>query len=131
LAKLLPKTRYTDGIDQTSFFLAKDGESCRRSRIYTLNQFFAMVRVDEFQYVFTAEIQDAFFKRGDVGGFSGSIVTRTGGAIGINLYTNPQQDVSVGVRHIPVTVPLIAETARYFEVLKKYPPNFKVGFAGN
>jgi arylsulfatase len=131
LTKFFPKDRYTDGIDQTSFFLATNGESCRRSRIYTLNQFFAMVRIDEFQYVFTAEIEGAFFKRGDVGGFSGSVITQTGGAIAINLFTNPQQDVSVGVRHIPITVPLIAETARYREVLKRYPPNFKIGFAGN
>jgi arylsulfatase len=129
--RFFPKERYTDGVDQTAFFLATDGESCRRSRIYTLNQYFAMVRMDEFQYIFTAEIQDAFFKRGDVGGFSGSIVTQTGGGIGINLWTNPQQDVSVGVRHIPITVPLMAEAGRYREVLKKYPPNFKVGFAGN
>jgi arylsulfatase len=131
LNEFLPKERYTDGIDQTSFFLATDGESCRRSRIYTLNQYFAMTRVDEFQYIFTAEIEGGFFKRGDIGGFSGPIITQTGGAIAINLYTNPQQDVSVGVRHIPVTVPLIAETARYFEVLKKYPPKVKVGFASN
>jgi arylsulfatase len=131
LTKFFPKERYTDGVDQTAFFLATNGESCRRSRIYTLNQFFAMTRIDEFQYIFTAEIEGAFFKRGDVGGFSGSVVTQTGGGIAINLYTNPQQDVSVGVRHIPVTVPLMAETSRYREVLKRYPPNFKIGFAGN
>jgi len=131
LNKFLPADRYTDGIDQTSFLLATDGESCRRSRIYTLNQFFSSVRIDEFEYMFTMELQDAIFKRGDIGGFSGSIVTNTGGAIVVNLYTNPQQDVSIGVRHIPMTVPLIAETARYFEVLKKYPPKIKIGFAGN
>jgi arylsulfatase len=130
-AKYFPKDRYTDGIDQTSYFLATEGESCRRSRIYTLNQFFAMVRIDEFQYIFTAEIEGGFFKRGDVGGFSGPVITQTGGAIAVNLYTNPQQDVSVGVRHIPITVPLIAEYSRYREVLKKYPPNVKIGFAGN
>jgi arylsulfatase len=131
LTKFFPQDHYMDGIDQTAFFLATDGESCRRSRIYTLNQYFAMVRIDEFQYIFTAEIQDAFFKKGDVGGFGGAVITQTGGAIAINLYTNPQQDVSVGVRHIPVAVPLIAEAARYREVLKNYPPKFKVGFAGN
>jgi arylsulfatase A-like enzyme len=129
--KFFPKTRYTDGIDQTSFLLAKEGESCRRSRIYTLNQFFAMVRIDELQYIFTAEIEGAFFKRGDVGGFGGAVVTQTGGGIGINLYTNPQQDVSIGIRHIPMMVPVMHEAGRYFEVLKKYPPNFKVGFIGN
>jgi arylsulfatase len=131
LTKLLPENRYTDGIDQTSFFLATDGESCRRSRIYTLNQFFSMVRIDEFQFIFTAEIQGGFFKRGDVGGFSGPIVTQTGGGIMINLYTNPQQDVSIGIRHIPMYVPVVAETNRYKEVLKRYPPKFKIGFVGN
>jgi arylsulfatase len=131
LNEFLPPERYTDGIDQTSFLLATNGESCRRSRIYTLNQFFAMCRVDEFQYIFTAEIEGGFFKRGNVGGFSGPIVTQTGGAVSINLYTNPQQDVSIGVRHIPMLVPVMAETTRYREVLRKYPPKFKIGFAGN
>jgi arylsulfatase len=131
LTEMLPKDRYTDGIDQTSFFLATEGESCRRSRIYTLNQFFAMCRVDEFQYIFTAEIEGGFFKRGDIGGFSGPIATQTGGAVCINLYTNPQQDVSVGVRHIPMTVPVMGEVSRYFQVLKKYPPKVKVGFVSN
>jgi arylsulfatase A-like enzyme len=129
--KFFPKDRYTDGIDQTSFLLATEGESCRRSRIYTLNQFFAMVRMDQFQYIFTAEIEDGFFKKGDVGGFSGPISTLTGGAVGINLYTNPQQDASIGVRHLPMMIPVMGEATRYFEVLKKYPPKFKIGFAGN
>ena len=35
-------------------------------------------------------------------GFSGSIFTDTGGAIVFNLYTNPQEDVSIGIRHIPL-----------------------------
>jgi arylsulfatase A-like enzyme len=132
LAKtFFPEDRYTDGIDQTSFFLASEGESCRRSRIYTQNQFFCMCRVDEFQYIFTAEIEGGFFKKGDVGGFSGPIITQTGGAICVNLYTNPQQDVSIGVRHIPMLVPVIGEVHRYFEVLKKYPSKAKVGFPHN
>ena len=42
-----------------------------------------------------------------------------------------QQDVSIGVRHIPMAVPIMAEAARYFEVLKKYPPQLKIGFTGN
>jgi arylsulfatase len=90
-----------------------------------------MVRIDEFQYIFTAEIQDGFFRKGDIGGFSGPIATQTGGGIMINLYTNPQQDASIGVRHIPMAVPVMYEAGRYREVLKKYPPQFKVGFVGN
>ena len=90
---------------------ADEGESARRSRLYTLNQYFAMVRVDEFKYIFTAEIEDGFFKNGDMGGFSGPIVTDTGGGIVFNLYTNPQQDVSIGVRHIPMMVPVMQRRA--------------------
>jgi hypothetical protein len=36
-------------------------------------------------------------QKGDIGGFSGSIFTDTGGAIVFNLYTNPQEDVSIGI----------------------------------
>jgi len=61
-------------------------------------------------------VSHGFFKKGDVGGFSGPIVTQTGGAIMINLYTNPQQDVSIGVRHIPMAVPVMGEMARYRDV---------------
>ncbi|MGB2630237.1 MAG: sulfatase-like hydrolase/transferase [Candidatus Omnitrophota bacterium] len=131
VTKYLPKDRYVDGIDQASFLLADNGQSNRRSRIYTLNQYFAAVRIDEFKASFTVELEDAIFQRGYPAGFSGSIVTQTGGGILNNLYTNPQEDENVGVRHIPIAVSFGAEGARYEEVLKKYPPQTKIGFPGN
>ena len=131
VTKYLPKTRYVDGIDQTSFWLAPEGQSCRRSRIYTMNQFLSAVRMDEFKAHVTVELQEAIFQRGFTGGFSGAMVTQTGGATVTNLYTNPQEDTSVGIRHIPITVPLFTEIDRYQGVLKKYPPQMKVGFLGN
>jgi arylsulfatase len=131
VTKFLPKDRYVDGIDQTSFWLAPDGESCRRSRIYTLNQYFSALRMDEFKAHITVELQEAIFKRGFTGGFSGSIVTQTGGGTVTNIYTNPQEDTSVGIRHIPMTIPLFAEITRYHQVLKKFPPKIVIGFAGN
>jgi len=100
LADLYPKTTYIDGVDQASFLVADDGLSARRSRPYTLNQYFAAIRVDEFKYVWTAELENAVVQRGDWGGFSGSIFTDSGGAIAFNLYTDPKEDVSIGVRHI-------------------------------
>lgn len=39
-----------------------------------------------------------------------------------NLYTNPREDMSDGVRHIPIASPVAGEIRRYQEVLKKYPP---------
>jgi arylsulfatase A-like enzyme len=131
LAKFLPADRYVDGIDQTSFWLAPDGESCRRSRLYTMNQYLSAVRIDEFKGHFTVELQEGIFGRGYTGGFSGAIVTQTGGGTVTNLYTNPQEDTSVGIRHIPVSVPLLAEGDRYRGVLKKFPPKIKIGFGAN
>jgi len=131
VTKFLPADRYVDGIDQTSFLLADKGESCRRSRIYTLNEYFSSVRIDEFKSIFTCELEKAIFSRGYQGGFSGAIVTETGGVTFVNLYTDPQEDVNIGIRHIPAGMPLLAEQERYAEVLKKYPPQIKVGFTGN
>lgn len=130
-AKFVSEDRYIDGVDQTSFLLADDGQSNRRSRIYTLNQFFSAVRIDEFKMSLTMEMEQALFNRGFTGGFSGALVTQTGGAIMTNLYTNPQEDISVGIRHIPLAVTIGAEADRYWKVLKKFPPNTKVGFQGN
>jgi arylsulfatase A-like enzyme len=131
ITKFLPQNHYVDGIDQTSFWLADTGQSNRRSRIYTLNQFFSGVRIDEFKCILTAELEKAIFPRGYQGGFSGAVVTQTGGAIVVNLYTDPQEDVNVGIRHIPMGMGLLQEVDRYQQVLKKYPPKFKVGFVGN
>jgi len=131
LADLYPKTTYIDGIDQASWFIANDGHSARRSRPYTLNQYFASMRVDEFKYTWTAELQNAVVQKGDWGGFSGSIFTDSGGTICFNLYTNPQEDVSIGVRHIPMMVPVIGTAGWYMKELIKYPPQFKIGFLSN
>ena len=131
VAKFLPKDRYVDGIDQASFLVADNGQSNRRSRIYTLNQFFSGVRIDEFKAIMAVELEKAIFPRGFQAGFSGAVVTQTGGVLMVNLYTDPQEDVNSGIRHIPMMVPLGAEATRYQEVLKKYPPKIKIGFDGN
>jgi arylsulfatase A-like enzyme len=123
--------RYVDGIDQLSFLVGDEHLSNRRSRIYTLNQYFAGVRIDEFKASATLELEQAVFQRGYTGGFGGAIVTETGGAIVTNLYTNPQEDTSVGIRHIPMAVMLGQEGQRYEKVLKKYPIHITVGFSGN
>jgi hypothetical protein len=99
--------------------------------VYTLNQYFAMLRMDEFKYIWTAEIQGGFFQKGDIGGFSGPIATDTGGGVLVNLYTNPQEDVSIGIRHIPMAVPVMSAAGEYMKELIKYPPQFKIGFLSN
>lgn len=131
LAQDLPKKTYIDGVDQASFLVADGGLSARRSRPYTLNQYFAGTRVDEFKAVWTGEIENAVVQKGDWGGFSGAIFTDTGGAIAFNLYANPREDVSIGIRHIPMMVPLSQAAGAYMQDLIKYLPQFKVGFLSN
>lgn len=131
VAEFVSKTTYIDGVDQTGMLLADNGESARRSRIYTLNQYLSMVRVDEFKYVLSPEIENAIFQKGAIGGFTGAIVADTGGNVLINLYTNPQEDVNDGIRHIPMAVRVGGTLDWYIHELIKYPPQFKVGFLSN
>jgi arylsulfatase len=131
LADLLPKTTYIDGVDQASWIVADDGHSARRSRPYTMNQYLTAIRVDEFKYIMTVEIEDGVFHKGDLGGFSGFIAADTGGNLMVNLYTDPQEDVTVGTRHIPMEMAVAGSLAPYLKDLVKYPPQFKVGFFSN
>jgi len=131
ITQYFAKTTYIDGVDQASFLTADDGESARRSRPYTLNQYLSAMRVDEFKYIFTAEIENAFFQKGYIGGFSGGIFTDTGGLVIVNLYTDPQEDVGIGARHLPAEGAVVSASGEYMKELIKYPPKFKVGFLGN
>jgi arylsulfatase len=126
LAPLLPANRYLDGVDQTSFLLAEHGLSNRRSVLYWMGTVFSAVRIDEFKYHRAVQITDMITQKGWNAGFSGGVVERTGGAVMFNLYTNPQEDASIGVRHLPVLDELQKELLRYRGVLQKFPPNFKL-----
>lgn len=125
LSQLVGPKRYVDGIDQASFLLGTDGQSNRRSIIYILNDQVSGTRIDEFKYLVVAQSPHALTNQGYKGGISGAILPGAG-ALVFNLYTNPQEDDSIGVRHIPMTVPLKDEVARYMEVLKKFPSRIQI-----
>lgn len=127
LAKLLPANRYVDGIDQHSYWLADDSESNRRSVLFFWNDKLSAVRMDEFKAMQFVQLPNGATERGEMGGFTGT-VAQTAGAVMFNLYTNPQEDESVGIRHLPLGIPFNAEMKRYQDVLKKYPPNVQIGF---
>jgi hypothetical protein len=77
------------------------------------------------------ELEKALLHRGFQKGFSGAVVTETGGVTMVNLYTDPQEDANVAIRHLPATVVPGGEYTRYLEVLYKFPTRIKVGFGGN
>lgn len=128
VAEVLPNDHYIDGVDQASFLVGDEHLSNRRSRIYTMNQLASAIRIDEFKASSAVELEQGIFNRGYTGGFSGAIVTETGGVVITNLYANPKEDVSIGIRHIPMGVLLMKEAERYNHVLKKFPMQVKVGF---
>lgn len=124
--KLVPTDRYIDGIDQTSFLLAENGESNRRSIFYFWTDQLSAVRMDEFKFMLIAQNPDSITRLGNKGGLSGS-AEQSWASIMFNLYTNPQEDESIGIRHIPMGLPLIDEIGRYQAVLKKFPPKYQIG----
>jgi arylsulfatase len=127
LSKFVAKDHYIDGIDQTSFLLAKNGESNRRSILYFWSDQLSGVRMDEFKALSLAQMPFSLTRNGYHGGFTGT-VERTAGVTMFNLYADPQEDNSIGVRHIPAFIGLEMEAERYKEVLKKFPPKVQIGF---
>ncbi|WP_276601119.1 sulfatase-like hydrolase/transferase [Nannocystis sp. ILAH1] len=127
LAALMPEDRYVDGVDQTSFLVADDGESNRRSVLYFWNDRPVGTRIDEFKFTTIAQLPQLVTQRGQQGGFTGAIAP-SAGAMMFNLYTNPQEDDSIAIRHAPVALALEAELLRYREVLKKFPARKQIEF---
>ena len=127
LGRLVPAKRYIDGIDQASFLLGENQRSNRRSVLYFWNDQLSATRIDEFKYFTVAQAPHALTQRGQMGGFTGAI-EHTAGTLAFNLYTNPQEDDAIGIRHIPMLIPLMSEMARYQAVLKKFPANKQIGF---
>lgn len=116
--KLVPKDRYIDGIDQTSFLLGEKGQSNRKSIIYFLQTQLSAVRVDEFKIMRVVQLPDAIDHKGYQGGVSGITANTMGGQF-YNLYTNPQEDEAAPIRHIPAGISVLSEFERYAEVMKK------------
>lgn len=125
VAKLVPTTTFIDGVDQSSFFLGTNGQSNRKAEHYFLNGQLSAVRMDEFKYHLVIQQPYAFTQSGYQGGFSGAIMQTAGTAV-FNLYTDPQESDAIGVRHIPMGVPLQTEIHDYMKILQKYPPKVQI-----
>lgn len=123
------RTNYLSGIDQSSFLLASEGASNRRSIGYFLGDRLAAVRMDEFKFQMLVQDPYGATPNGNHGGFTGTVSPAAAGML-YNLYANPQEDNSVAIRHIPAASGVAQEVRRYQEMLKKYPPNVVVNFTG-
>ncbi|HNS15901.1 MAG TPA: arylsulfatase [Syntrophorhabdaceae bacterium] len=116
----MPKDRFIDGIDQTSFLLADKGESNRKAVYYWLNQFPSGIRIGEYKYMLAAEndnVQDTVTP----GGFSGEMMRYSYGRL-FNLYLDPKENHSYLIRKLPYVEFLTGYLKGHLATLQKYPP---------
>lgn len=113
--------RYLDGVDQTSFLLANDGASNRRSVLNWYLTNFAAVRMDEFKAHHTVT-EPIGLPTGYPGGFSGFNLTSSY-LLMFNLQESPKEDDNIAIRHLWAQHLFSAEFQRYFCVLTEYPPH--------
>ena len=85
----LPKDRYIDGVDQSSFVLAPDGSSNRKFHYYWLSETFSGLRCGEYKMLLNATTDNATDAAGP-GGFTG-VLERFAYARLYNLYLDPKE----------------------------------------
>ncbi|HFF8550775.1 TPA: sulfatase-like hydrolase/transferase [Kluyvera cryocrescens] len=125
VSKLVPSTTFIDGVDQSSFFIGTDGQSNRKAEHYFLNGQLSAVRIDEFKFYTLLQQPFAFTQSGYQGGFTGTVMPAAGAML-FNLYADPQETDSIGIRHTPMGVPLTVEIEEYKKILQKYPPKTQI-----
>jgi arylsulfatase len=120
----VPKDRFIDGVDQTSFLLSNDGESNRKFEYYWLMKTLSAVRGGEFKFLRASETTSA----DDVvnmGGFSGIADTYAYGKL-YNLYLDPKESHSYLIRKLVYNEVFQSALHRHAETFKKYPPKLSV-----
>ena len=123
----IPKDRYIDGIDQTSFLIAKDGDSNRKAVFYWLQHIFSGVRCAEYKMM-TAFFNEPSEGISNPGGFSGAASSEIAVRF-FNLYIDPKESHSYLIRKL-VYMPLLQnETQRHLRTFAKYPPKIPIKYA--
>lgn len=120
----LPKDRYIDGIDQTSFLLADNGHSNRQAIFYWLEDQLSGMRLGEFKSMALAK-EPSYRDTVTPGGESGKLVTYSFPKF-FNLYLDPKEEHNFLVRKLVFAMGLAALQDQHLATFKKYPPKIKV-----
>lgn len=127
-AKAVPADRYIDGIDQTSFLLADNGESAREAVYFWNADLFSGVRWRYYK-MSTSEIQIGTGGIRDFGGLDNAQVMTPLNGWMYNLYLDPKERKSVLIEKAWAPSyalgPLIAV---HGATMAKYPPKAKIRF---
>lgn len=118
----LPKDRYIDGIDQTSFLITDNGDSMRSSIFYWHNYELAALRWHHIKLHLLLFLSQNPLRESK----TNSILQKASLVWANDLNIDPKERFSALERHTPRYVwaaPFILEEfMRYKEVLEKYPP---------
>jgi len=125
-AQAIPADRYIDGIDQTSFILADDGESAREAIYYYNMDMFVGVRWRYYKLAVTEYQVGA----GDVRAFGGldnvTLLTAENGFM-YNLYLDPRERKSILIeRGWAPSYALGPLMAVHGATMRKYPPKAQI-----
>jgi arylsulfatase A-like enzyme len=118
----LPKDRYIDGIDQTSFLLHDEGLGKRECVFFWWKSDLMAVRLREYKEHVKVILPHSTFMHIDM-----ATVNDVGTAPWLfNLYIDPKEELPVGHRMNAWLASLGADMAAHAATFKKYPPK-KVG----
>ncbi len=121
----IPKDRFIDGIDQTSFLLADNGQSNRKFIYYWLQDKFSAMRVGEWKLVRVGTHMTPY-DTVNPGGFSGYTADYTYAKL-FNLYMDPKEEHNYLIRKSAYIGAFGAAIQRHLMSLKKYPPKKIIG----
>ncbi|MBH1974169.1 MAG: arylsulfatase, partial [Rhodobacteraceae bacterium] len=118
----LPTDRYFDGVNQTSFLLADNGESERENVYMWMGSTFAAMRMREYKIHTKVIIPQANFLWIDM-----ATMNDVGTAPWLfNLYIDPKEEYAVGHRMSPWLATMGSEMKAHGATFAKFPPK-KVG----
>lgn len=126
--KVVPADRYIDGIDQTSFLLADNGESAREAVFLWNVDLFSAVRWRYYKMA-TSEIQIGSGNVRDMGGLDNAQVMTPLNGWMYNLYLDPKERKSVLIEKAwAPSYALGPLVALHGATMAKYPPKAKIRF---
>jgi arylsulfatase len=121
----IPTDRFIDGVDQTAFLLAPDGESTRKYQYYWLTNTFSALRVGEWKFML-ASTSDDDTDALNLGGFTGTTQRYTYGRL-FNLYLDPKETRSYLIRKLPYLESFQSGIMNHLRTFAKHPPKQIVG----
>jgi arylsulfatase len=114
----LPGDNYVDGIDQSSFLLADDGETRRKTTFFWSAYDFSALRLAEFKIYFKPVLQAQ-----PMTGVGGAYVVQTGQVPWVfNLHVDPQeQKIGTNYHYDMVFEPGLEESNRHLATFQRWP----------